>query len=230
MEHVIHITTDFGRLKSILGSNMLRLNYCKEVFYLGDKKKSDAAHPMICFSEYDVVNIDKEIITYGKFGIAFEKSWVEKHRIHRVLYINKNSLVAKSLGDLLKARRKNAKVQLSPKVRLSIMMIKCFTKNERGYNSRFNDYDFDFKSENEWRYVPAKAEIDGKFISENTKTYERRKDYYNRQMEKYSLKFDVNDLAYVFVETEEQAKKASKLFSIDSKKIKISNWNTERKK
>lgn len=227
MEHIIHITTDFDRLKSILESNMLRLSYCKEVFYLGDKKISDAAHPMICFSEYNISTIDKETITYGKFGIAFKQSWIEKHRIHRVLYINKNSLVAKSLGDLLKARRKNAKVQLSPKVRLSIMMIKCFTKNERGYNSRFSDYNFNFKSENEWRYVPAKAEIDGKFVSENTKTYEKRKDYYNQQMEKYSLKFDTKDIAYIFVETNEQAEEVRNLFSIDSKKIKISNWNTK---
>lgn len=39
------------------------------------------------------------------------------------------------------------------------MELKCFIKNEQGYNSHFDVDDFDFKSENEWRFVPEKWEI-----------------------------------------------------------------------
>jgi hypothetical protein len=209
---------------------MLKLNGSDEEFYLGNKKVSSAAHPMVCFSEYDIATIDKKVITYGKFGIAFTQSWVEKHNLHQVLYVDRNSLVAKSLATLLSARRVKA-TKLPPEVRLSIMMIKCFTKNAKGYNSHFKEdnFDFDFKSENEWRYVPSKLEIEGKLISQDSKKYKDRKKYYNGQWGKYSLKFDDNDIVCVFVESVKQVEEIKTLFSIDSKKIRISNWTTERK-
>jgi hypothetical protein len=226
MKHIIHITSDFEKLKSILCSNSLRLNYCKEDFYLGNKKVSSAAHPMICFSEYDISTINNQVITYGKFGIAFTRGWVEQHKIHPVLYIDKNSLIADSLAKLLVARRKNATKQLAPRVRLAIMMIKCFTKNARGYNSFLDIPDFDFKSENEWRYVPAKETIEGKFISENQSRYEAKKSAYNNQLKKYSLAFTNKDIEYLFVETKEQLNEIHKITSIDNRKIKISKWLT----
>jgi len=176
MKHIIHFTSEFNTLKNIIKTNTLNLYYSKEDFYLGNKKKSSAAHPMISFSEYDVSNINNKNITYGNFGIAFKKNWIDKNKIHPVLYIDNNSIVAKSLSDLLKARRKNANTQLSSKVRLSIMTIKCFTKNTKGYNSYFNLKDFDFKNENEWRFVPTKKQIDGKLISQDKGKYLKKQE------------------------------------------------------
>lgn len=209
---------------------MLRLSWSDEEFYLGNKRVSSATHPMVCFSKYEIETIDKKVITYGKFGIAFKQSWVEKQRIHQVLYVDKNSLVAESLASLLSARRIKAANQLPSKVRLSIMMIKCFTKNAKGYNSHCKENDFDFKSENEWRYVPSKAEVEGKLISQDSSKYKKNKGYYNQQMENYSLKFKTDDIEYLFVETEEQSLEVKDLMSIDREKIKISKWTTERKK
>lgn len=229
MKHIIHLTSDFDKLKSIVETSSLRLHYCKEEFCLGDKKISSAAHPMVSFSEYEIATIDKEKITYGKFGIAFTKSWAGKHKIHQVLYIDKNSLVATSLADLLVARRKNAKEQLSPKVRLSIMTIKCFTKNANGYNSYFKKNDFDFKSENEWRFVPPKNQIDGKLISQDRSKYLARQNFYNKQLEIYPLRFSSSDIEYIFVETQEQLLEIHNLTSIDMSKIKISGWSTDCK-
>ncbi len=229
MNQIIHITKNFCKLKSILESKILKLNGSDEEFYLGNKKVSSAAHPMVCFSEYDIKTIDKRVITYGKFGIAFTNSWVEKHKLHQVLYVDKNSLVAKALAALLSARRVTAVTQLPLHVKQAIIEIKCFTKNAKGYNSHFKKDDFDFKSENEWRYVPSKAEIEGKLISQDSKKYKDRKTYYNEQWGKYSLKFDDSDIVCVFVESAKQVEEIKTLFSIDSKKIRISNWTTERK-
>lgn len=226
MKHIIHFTSEFDKLKSILTSQSLRLHYCKEEFYLGDKRISSAAHPMISFSEYEISTIDNEKITYGMFGIAFSKSWIDKHRIHPVLYIDKNSIVANSLADLLKARRKNAKTQLSPNIRLSIMTIKCFTKNGKGYNSYFKLKDFDFRSENEWRYVPTKKQIGGKLISQDRSKYMERHDFYNDQLLGYPLKFTIEDIEIVFVKSDEQLKEVKDLFSIDEHKVRVSKWRT----
>ena len=226
MKYIIHFTSDFEKLKSIIISQSLRLNYCKEEFYLGDKKISSAAHPMISFSEYDISTINDEKITYGRFGVAFSQSWIEKHKIHPMLYIEKHSVLANSLADLLIARRKNAKTQLAPLVRLSIMTIKCFTKNAKGYNSYFNRQNFDFRGENEWRYVPTKKQIGGRLISQDRSKYMAKQDYYNKQLEKYSLKFTRKDVEFVFIESNEQLNEIIKLLSIDKQKVRLSKWQT----
>lgn len=228
MKSIIHFTSEFETLKTIINSSSLRLFYCKEDFCLGDRKVSSAVHPMVSFSEHIIKTIDKKKITYGKFGIGFKKTWVVKNKLHTVLYVDKNSLIANSLTDLLVARRKNAKTQLAPNVRLAIMTIKCFTKNANGYNSYFNVSDFDFKSENEWRYVPTKKQIDGKLISQTKSKYLAEPDYYNNQLKDYPLKFRVSDIEYIFVATEQQRQIISNLISIDKDKIKISKWSTQR--
>lgn len=228
MKSIIHFTKEFKTLKTIISSSSLRLFYCKEDFYLGDRKASSAVHPMVSFSEYFINTIDKRKITYGKFGIGFKKSWVVKNKLHPVLYVDKNSLIANSLADLLAARRKNAKTQLAPNIKLAIMTIKCFTKNASGYNSYFKMTDFDFKSENEWRYVPTKKQIDGKLISQTKSKYLARQDFYNNQLKDYSLKFSIMDIEYIFVSTEQQRQTILKLISINKDKVKLSKWTTQR--
>ena len=228
MKSIIHFTSEFETLKTILSSSSLRLFYCKEDFYLGDKKASSAVHPMVSFSEFIVKTIDKKKITYGKFGIGFKKAWAVKNKLHPVLYVDNNSLIANSLADLLVARRKNATTELAPNIRLAIMTIKCFTKNANGYNSYFKVDDFDFKSENEWRYVPTKKQIDGNLISQTKSKYLEKPDYYNNKLKDYSLKFSLADIEYLFVSTEQQRQNILKLISIDKDKIKISKWTTQR--
>lgn len=226
MKSIIHFTSEFETLKAIINSTSLRLFYCKEDFYLGKKMASSAVHPMVSFSEYTIETIDSEKITYGKFGIAFKKSWVIEKKLHPVLYVDKNSLIASSLADLLTARRKNAKTQLTPKIKLAIMTIKCFTKNAIGYNSYFKTENFDFKSENEWRYVPTKDQIKGKLISQSKSIYLTKPEYYNDKLKDYSLKFIIPDIEYIFVSNNLQKRTIEQLNLIPKDKIKISNWTT----
>ncbi len=229
MRHIIHFTSKFDRLKSIIMSSSLRLFYCKEEFYLGDKMVSSAAHPMISFSEYNVSTINNRRITYGKYGIAFTKDWIDRHKIHPVLYIDNNSLIAKALADLLKARRKKASIKLTSNIKLSIMTIKCFTKNSVGYNSYFNLKNFNFKSENEWRYVPTKKQIGNNLISQSRSEYLEKQDFYNNKLIGYPLTFSKEDIDYIFVASEKQKLDIHKLILIDNKRIKISKWKTELK-
>lgn len=227
MKHIIHFTSSFDSLKSILTSRSLLLHYCKEDFCLGEKKISRAAHPMICFSECDLSSINNKVITYGNFGIAFSKKWINKNKIHPVIYIDSNSVVAESLASLLVARRKNADVQLSSKVKNSIMTIKCFTKNARGYNSYHNVPNFNFKDENEWRYVPTKRQIGGKLISQDRSKYMARKKYYNDQLIDYALKFSIEDIEFFFVKNEVQKEEILRMNILNKGKIMISRWKTK---
>lgn len=89
---------------------------------------------MVSFSNYMLKSLPNKKITYGEYGIAFKKSWVERNSINPVIYMNNNSYVSSALETLLQARR-DAENKFSPDVRLAIIKIKCFTKNSIGYNS-----------------------------------------------------------------------------------------------
>jgi len=229
MRSIIHFTDKFDKLKNILAESSFRLKYCREAFYLEEDIASNAVHPMVSFSERNVKTIDKGTITYGKYGIAFKRRWVRENKIHPVMYMGKDSHLAKALSILLRARRKDANSRLEPEVRLSIITIKCFTKNARGYNSFLKRVDFNFREEREWRYVPEKTAIGGNLISQNRSAYNKRKDFYNNKLTKFPLKFDLADIAYIFVETDDQRQQIARKFFIDKDIIKISRWKTDLK-
>nr|WP_294895056.1 abortive infection system antitoxin AbiGi family protein [uncultured Pedobacter sp.] len=230
MSSIIHFTEKYDTLKSILTEQSFRLKYCNEVFYLGDKVASKAVHPMVSFSEQIVKNIDRKYITYGKFGIAMNRSWVTAKKLHPVLYLDKNSTVANALTLLLKARRDKTETQLTSLVKVSIMTIKCFTKNAVGYNSYFDINDFNFKTEKEWRFVPTKSDINNNLISQTKSLYDKRPKYYNDKLKAYPLTFKRSEIDYIFVETKVQQDEISTLFKIDKNRILLSKWSTELRK
>jgi hypothetical protein len=225
-ELIIHATKTIETLKSILISSSLKLSYSSEDFCIGTTKISSAAHPMVCFCQHDADELDKKTITYGKYGIGFSPKWALNNRISPVLYVDGNSLAAKGLATLLKARQNKADKKLPQHLRMPIMEIKCFTKNVRGYNSHLKINDFDFKSENEWRYVPRKSDIDGNLISQNQSTYRNNIELHNSKLLNFPLKFQLRDIEMVFVATSDEASQISKIFSIDSEKIQVSKWRT----
>ncbi len=196
---------------------------------MGKKRISSAAHPMVCFCEFNVGEIDSKVITYGNYGVAFSEDWARKHKISPVLYIDENSLAAKGLGTLLRARQNKIDSKKLPEhLRLPIMEIKCFTKHVRGYNSHFKEINFNFKSENEWRYVPEKKSIGYNLISQNKSTYLKRPEFYNNKLKPYPLKFRLSDIELIFVANNNEADILSGKFAIDNSKIRIGKWRTKR--
>ena len=224
---IIHITKNFEFLKSILSSNSLKLFFSSEDFAFIGKVISKAAHPMISFSEYNLEDINSKIITYGNYGVGFTKEWAYRNNIGPVLYVGQSSVAAKGMKDLLIARRKTKNDKLPGRVRLAIMEVKTFIKNEKGLNSNLNQKDFDFKAENEWRYVPKKVEINNYLISQNQRTYIRNKDKHNKMLEKFPLKFKRDDLKVVFVSNQTEKDELIKKFDIKVDIIQIANWKNK---
>jgi hypothetical protein len=183
---------------------------------------------MVCFSEYSLDELKEKNITYGKYGIALTKKWATKNKLNPVLYVESTSQAAKGLGVLLKARQnKLNSVKLPSKLRLPIMQLKCFTKNVSGYNSFLEKNDFDFKSENEWRYVPYKKDIGGNLISQHMNKYLEDPAKYNKKLEKYPLRFNAEDIKMIFVSSKVEIVSVSKALKIDKQIIKKSNWKTK---
>ncbi|MBD2801632.1 hypothetical protein ID854_14550 [Xenorhabdus sp. M] len=224
---IIHFTDKFNNLKSIISSKSFLLNYCGE--YFGDKKGnvvSRAAHPMVSFSDYSDNDLPSKTITYGSYGIALHKDWAKFNGLSPVNYIEKNSPAALGLIALLRSRQ----VGTLPKhLRLPVIQLKCFTKHVYGYNSYFNDKDFDFKSENEWRFVPTKKQIGGNRISVNLSIYSKKKTKYNEKIKLYSLKFSLGDIKYIYVKNELERQQLISDFSLSQRQVKIATWKNVNK-
>jgi Protein of unknown function (DUF2743). len=222
IDMLIHFTKEFDYLISIISSRSFRLRYCAE--YFGDELRnpiSKAAHPMVSFSDYSDDDLVNKKITYGTFGISLDKTWAVRNKLSPVNYIERNSQAASGLIALLKARQKGL---LPSHLRLAVMQLKCFTKHVYGFNSHFECDNFDFKAENEWRFVPSKSDIGGNYISLNQKTYEDNKAKYNDRLLPYSLRFLDNDIKFIYVATENQRMFIFENFHISLDKIKIFTW------
>jgi len=219
---IIHFTRKFEYLQAILASSSFKVMYCGE--YFGDKTGkviSRAAHPMVSFSEYPDKELHSKYVTYGGYGIALEKEWATKNGLSPVSYVEKNSPAAQGLVALLKARQSHL---IPNSLRLPIIQLKCFTKHVYGYNSYFKEHEFDFKAENEWRFVPTRKQIGGNRISENFSTYEKNRDKYNKRLEKYPLRFELSDIAFVYVESEIERQNVISDFGLEESKVKIRPW------
>lgn len=222
---IIHFTKEFEILNSILSTKSFRLKYCCE--YIGDEKGkviSNAAHPMVSFSEYQDSELETKTITYGRYAIALTKDWAKARKMSPVLYVEKSSPAAKGLVKLLKARRE---LDSFPKeLRLPIMQMKCFTKHETGYNSWNEVENFCFKDENEWRFVPSKSQIGGRPISENYSTYQENRDRYNNLLEPYPLTFSLQDIVFIYTNDLSEKEQLISKFDLKEEQIKISTWQS----
>lgn len=224
---IFHFTKNFENLISILKSSSFKLSYCGE--YFGDKDKviSSAAHPMVSFSDYTEEDLATQKISYGDYAVALSKKWARSNGLNPVLYVEKHSQAASGLAALLKARQKKGKDVIPKKLRLPIMQVKCFIKHETGYNSHFDQDDFCFKDENEWRYVPTIKQIDGNYISLNYSTFIKNRDKYNNRLSKFPLKFSVSDIISVYVKTEQQRQEVVDRTKLLDEKVKLSMWETQ---
>jgi len=222
---LIHFTRQFETLVSILESNSFLVRYCGE--YFGDstgKVISRAAHPMVSFSDYSHEELSAKQVTYGGYGVALHKKWAVKNKLSPVNYVEKNSPAAQGLISLFRARQRG---KLPSNLRLSVIQLKCFTKHVYGYNSYFCTDNFNFKAENEWRFVPSKKQIGGNRISENYSTYKKSEDKYNRRLEPYALKFVNADIKYVYVQSEAEKEYLVKSLVLSPTKIKLAQWKQQ---
>ena len=119
------------------------------------------------------------------------------------------------------------------------MQIKCFTKHVKGYNSHIDEDNFDFKYENEWRYVPEKKDIGNYYISIDNSRYKQVlekakknliKDKYNKRLESFPLKFNENDIEFVFVEEESEIRILEQSFPFLNGKVRKYTWKYTPKK
>lgn len=227
-KNIIHFTNKLDYLIDIFNSGGFKLAYCGEIFNVNGSRISSAAHPMVCFSGYSENDLQNRNVTYGRYGIQMKQSWVQRKKVTPVLYVDESSQVALSLGKLLKARQGRVQFKLPDELRLSIIQLKCFTKNTRGYNSYFKINNFPFHEENEWRFVPTIAELKGAKLSQNLSTYMKNKVRHQIVLSGHQLDFSLEDIELIYVQNENEIRQISMLIG-NNIPIKTSPWVTDLK-
>lgn len=193
---IIHFTNTLENLRGILETKKINFSYCLEPFVWRGEMASHAAHPMACFSEFDLRDLPHKKITYGKYGIGFTRRWARSSGISPVLYVAHNSQAAAALATLLRKRREGC---LPPVSDQAVLQVKSFIKNTRGYNPHLKRDGFNFKAENEWRYVPSQADIGDNQISLNASAFRTRKAAYDEGLRGYGLEFTLMDVRRIYL-------------------------------
>ncbi|ENM4036882.1 abortive infection system antitoxin AbiGi family protein [Vibrio parahaemolyticus] len=225
---IIHFTNKPDSLIQILNTRGFKLAYCGEIFNVSGKRVSSAAHPMVCFSGYSENDLQDRNVTYGRYGVQMKQSWVQRNKITPVLYVDESSQVALSLEKLLRARQGRESFELPNDLRLSVIQLKCFTKNARGFNSYFEVENFPFHGENEWRFVPTLAELGNARLSQNLSTYENTKVKHEVKLSGHQLDFSLEDIECIYVKHENEIPEVSKIVN-NEVPVQVSPWYTDLK-
>jgi hypothetical protein len=222
-KNIIHFTGCIQNIESILKDKGFRMKYCQEEFSFANSTISAAVHPMVCFSSHSQRELKSLEITYGRYGIALSKDWALRKGIHEVLYLEKNSIPAKALAALWQARQgKNGDLPVN--LRQPVIQIKCFVKNATGKNKKAGMNEFDFRAENEWRYVPTKKQIGGEMISQHKSVYQRNKTTMNKTISKYMVSFTTADVVQVYVDKLSEINQLVDNTGLDEKLFSVSPW------
>jgi len=196
---IIHYTDSIDNIKLILKEGF-RIKYCEEVLNLG-RGKSYAAHPIVSFCDIPLSDSQQHFNAYGKYGIGLSKQWATNNGVNPVIYIDKDSLIAESIHELIKERRKDSS-NLTKKQKREILQIKSYAKNYSGPLKRnnVNTKNYKFYDEREWRLVPDKNTINNEKFSVSLKHYRKNKDKYNNRLKDCRLTFSPSDISYIILE------------------------------
>lgn len=211
---IIHYTNEIAKLKLIVKEGF-KIKYCAERLILG-RGRSEAAHPMVSFCDIPLSESKKHFKAYGKFGIGLKKEWAIERGVNPVLYIDHNSLFAKSLQRLMAERRKS-KTNLTEEQSKDILQIKAYAKNYSGPLKRrgIEDQNYKFYDEREWRIVPKSEEINNVPFSISLSKYEKNKDTFNQRISDCRIKFEAKDISYIIVEHTSQIPEFIKFLRIE---------------
>lgn len=211
---IIHYTDSIETLELILKEGF-KIKYCLEKLNL-DTGSSTAAHPMISFCDIPLSDSRQHFDAYGKYGIGLTKDWAVRNGVNPVLYIDHNSLFAKSLHELIKERRKKD-TNLTPEQGDQILQIKSYAKNYSGHLKRksVDNPNYKFYDEREWRLVPNGSDINNAAFSLIPDYYRKNKDSYNEKIANCRFTFKSTDISYIIVEQTFEIPKIINFLRID---------------
>lgn len=186
--------------ESIEKRAMLPRYYGENIEYL-DIGIHQIAYPMICFCDITVHRLEEHMNLYGKYGIAFSKSWGIEKGIQPLQYVNRNSILCQDFSEAFNSSKQGEKEDPATNFLLTQMYYMkpiegIMPREEKNIKKNFTD-------ECEWRYIPNVCEIDLPQVV--TESDMASLDILNRtisEMASVWLHFTFDDVKYIILPTE----------------------------
>ena len=226
---VFKFTRDYELLQKIIRDGIIP-NYCEEDLSFGNTQFV-VGIPMASFCDIPLTLLDDHNKRYGNYGIALSKDWAIKRGLTPVMYIanydvieaihfhhDKNTKMIKMCRDYCEKISNTLPntIQFLELTRLigakqehviNTHIIGYLKKYESVYRGKpINNYE-----ENEWRFlVPDQYGTRWFWSRQKYEKWrfpkgnkESDKPSPNKELRKYTLKYDLNDISYILIKDEE---------------------------
>lgn len=213
---IIHYTRELNYLLGIIRDSGFKFSYCSEKLKTRGSKNYTAAIAMVSFCDIPISDYKKHFYNkkttgdlgyYGDYGIGLSKKWAFKQGLNPVLYIESNSFVSHSLRKTYELSLDESNQIIDIENNSSILYAKNYEgelkRGDKVVSSKYRYYD-----EREWRLVPKSETIGSNPPVIDDIKYQSDKVIYNQSIEKYYLKFELQDISYIIV------KEASEIQSV----------------
>lgn len=215
---LFHLTQDQESLVSIIKDGF-RPSFALEA---GIIDKEQYYTLSICFSDLRIRELrEKQLESYGSYGIGMSKQWGIDNNLNPVFYINSSGHIPRDFRslyeilseiNLLEGQKEWEGYTMSGESGITDFL--CFVKNYKGVLERKGKpkvEDFYFVDEREWRYVPNNSQVsfalDLSITNRNKYTGDEgmKSELNNSIKEIPRLPVHINDLKYLIFPNEEEA-------------------------
>ena len=217
--------TDFGNLIKIIKEKHFKVSYSEERLEcktpeMTEPKGYNFVFPMISFSEIPISSLHNHLYRYGDCIIGMKKEWAISKRINQVHYYQKESVLMDSFMEIYN-RFYNEVMGRDNRTDTDILHVfhhlefqVIHSKNYSGEvkTNHFEDDNYFFAEEKEWRYVPINENI-GYTMSKQPKLFKKDKEKFQTEIGKKVLPFEFDDIRFIILDTEEQKKEIAHILS-----------------
>lgn len=227
-KEIFHFTK-FEFLKSILKAKSFVPRYNLEFTHLlsgGNRTATILPIPMVCFCDIPFELSFNHRARYGNAGIALSEKWKTENGLNPIMYIQKDSELAKVITNLTECVSEDFIPLIKdsndfrihrtlPKIANNLRYLTYFIKQTE--NSLHESIEYEgkirtierrkFYDEKEWRYIPFQAESnDDLFLKIWDFDKKDKLEQANDKMIEYKLNFEFSDIKYLVVENEKEKK------------------------
>lgn len=170
---------------------------------LTDSRTIEFAIPMVCFCDIPLSQIKEHLKSYGNYGIGMSREWAQKNGLNSVIYIEKNSYLAKDIAAIFDTEWPKFRDSTKEELKSTPWDIIRYVKQYKGYhvNKMGKKRLKIFYNEKEWRYVPRK----GRFVlGKSDFNNDIKKNRENIEMEQRKLRFSPEDIKYIIIRQESE--------------------------
>ena|ERR1039457_6864243 len=198
---LFHFTKTLEKLKSILQKGF-RPSYCREdASWMKRSEMMYMGIPMVSFCDIPLGRIQEHTGFYGKYGLGMSKCWAIENKLNPLFYVSLSSPIGKIVVDaILDAMDSLLNNSITLKKVEQLKFLSSYLKPISGMMVKEGKLvEKQFDAENEWRYVPQREDIQSILPPSYFADEEKRKAY-DALLERHCmLKFNTNDIRYIFV-------------------------------